>query len=182
MHPAQITPYNGASRFTLSPDGRILVVTRDDQGWLFEAGLPRTIRPFTPDKTNPLLALSNGGAWSARLGDPYTVSIVETQTGRSQSSLRHPSSIAFVAFSPDSKTLAVDCGEVFLWEIEHGLELSRLPRPPGNCLGLQFSPNGRSLAVLTASGHRPHVPQPEGSETPTAHLATVTVTILHGAP
>ena len=55
-----------------------------------------------------------------------------------------------VAFSPDRKRLATCCGDrtVYLWDIASGQELARLSVQPGELIKVQFSSDGRKLALI----------------------------------
>jgi WD40 repeat protein len=79
----------------------------------------------------------------------------------------HSGLIRRLAFSPDSRLLAVGVGEYFgsdapgqvkVWEVETGREVWTLPGPLPGVFGLAFAPDGRRLAVATA-GVLPHQPE-----------------------
>ena len=73
---------------------------------------------------------------------------------------RHASGIGAIALGPDGKTIAFADGNqtIKLWDIATGEELLTLGRLFGQVWYLQFSPDGRSLALCTAAGPGPRGP------------------------
>jgi RNA polymerase sigma factor (sigma-70 family) len=141
-----------------SPDGKMLAVAGGDR---FKAGELRLwdvahnieFMPITgierrvwglaiaPDSTSVTVASGDG-----------TVSIIDPATGKVQRSLPHPAYAHGLAYSPDSKRLAVgygDKGEVRIYELPGARITASLKAPAQKYLGqISFSPDGSRMLAL----------------------------------
>src|SRR5262249_54436304 len=119
------------------------------------------------------LALSPDGRWLAKSWEPkggdVRVMLVDRATGRGKAILTaaHSPLLKGVAFSPDSRLLAVAPDHeaeivfdrppvppdlVYLFEVPSGLEFGRLRGPDGSVRELAFSPDGRTIATAGPRG------------------------------
>lgn len=78
------------------------------------------------------------------------VHLVDACRGSVLHTLRHRSGVREVAFSADTKTVAVATAEGFLtlWHTSTAQELGMLPTGEGDIFKLQFSSDNRSLAAV----------------------------------
>ena len=173
---------SGVASFHFSPDGQTLAVYRGDQAGLI-LGLSgkdalRTIAPGT------LHAISNRGTYLARKLDRASVELIEQHSERVLAVLRHSATVLDAAFSPDNKTLATSCddGSASLWHIATGQEMIRLRAPEGEAFKVQFSADGRSLAVVSgvAIGEARDLIYPNGDRFDGVMRLRVQITVWSG--
>lgn len=166
-----------ASGCVILPDGKTLITSGYD-GWLVWHDV-ETKKPFRRLKAHDFwswqLALSPDGSLVASVtgqylvgGEKYepaaasepTVRIYDTQTGDLVREFQHGPPVLSVAFSPDSKYVAVGnmMGEVVIWKVASGISVSQFKSPDftswgiiksphyiGGIYGLAFAPDGGSL-------------------------------------
>jgi WD40 repeat protein/tRNA A-37 threonylcarbamoyl transferase component Bud32 len=114
--------------------------------------LPHQGRPtfaqFSPDGT-VLLTASGRGV----VADSEVVQLWDTATGQPRGAPLLPrGQVRTAAFSPDSKLLAIGCGEAQLWEVQlwetgTGRPVARALRHPGPVYAVTFSPDGTKLVT-----------------------------------
>jgi WD40 repeat protein len=147
---------------------------------------PRQFKAAVPSQEiGRLVAISNGAQLVAGQVDNFSIVVFESQSGRRVSSLRHPEVVGVAAFSPDEKTLATACGDraVCLWNIASGQELARLATRPGPIAKIQFSADGRRLAVVSHADIRKEDVEytyPDGIRITQIEKSTAVVTIFSG--
>src|SRR5262249_27437302 len=89
-------------------------------------------------------------------GDPEEVYLWESATGQLLAKLTG----GYPAFSPDGKLLATarggrnGPGSITLWEAATAKELCSVPVPEGHVYRLDFSPEGRALAMVSDGAGR----------------------------
>jgi WD40 repeat protein len=149
-----------------SPGGGLLVTgSRDQTAAVWDVGRgmhgvvmgikEHTLRGHVGEVTS--LAFSSNGEWLSSGSEDGAVRLWSTSTWRCEATFnaRREGSCR-VAFSPNGELLAAawnSCGSVLLWEIktrEEYQQLHRLPEEDSPDLDLAFSPDGSSLAVLSA--------------------------------
>ncbi len=90
------------------------------------------------------------GRWLAVGDEDATVYLIELPAWKLQAELRgHAHSLFSLAFTPDSRRLLTAGGSrrPLVWDLESRQEICELPIATERCRKLQFSPDGRSLAV-----------------------------------
>jgi WD40 repeat protein len=96
--------------------------------------------------------------------------VIDPQTGRELCRMQHSQPFAEAAFSPDARTLATWCGDgsVYLWNVATGQEFARIETRPATLAEVQFSNDGRRLAVITfqSQGWSPPIAFPSGENFP----------------
>jgi WD40 repeat protein/ribosomal protein S27E len=153
-------------RVALSPDGRTLASTTEEEGMIYFWDLatgnqirsfraPSWLRGFAFSPDGKMLATGGGvDASNVNLWDPATGSKLRSLVG-------HTNGARCVAFSPDGKILASvgDDGWLKLWNPATGEYLRGVHSHRGNAVKVAFSPDSRFVAVT--GFHRPN---------PTIHL------------
>jgi WD40 repeat protein len=105
---------------------------------------------FSPDGK---VLLTASGRGLADVGE--TVQLWDTATGRPRGAPLMPRGpVQTAAFSPDSKLLAIGCGDgdLHLWETATGRPLTRAVRHPGPVHAVAFSPDGSKLVTGAYDG------------------------------
>jgi RNA polymerase sigma factor (sigma-70 family) len=140
--------------------------------WLSHTLLPAAQPGKPADSTTPesrllpgvtsgvrCVAISPDGRLLAAGNEAHEVQIWELPSGKETAILRdHPATLGSLAFSPDSRTLAVAYGSfreaggkpsegaVKLWDTKTGKERGIVARIPAQVRAVAFSPDGKSLA------------------------------------
>jgi WD40 repeat protein len=172
--PAQALHRFGTSRFctqtevawlSMSPDGKFLAAAdREGRVYLWET---KTGKQFFISSTNSgkRVVFSPDSQWLA-IGEEGNFEVRNLHKKEMPRLPLGQGPRAFV-FSPDSKAIAVaqaDEADIFIYEIESGREIKRLPGQAGMIRSLAFSPDGKLLAAAYAAE-----PDPD-NETPTVQL------------
>jgi WD40 repeat protein len=106
-------------------------------------------------------ARSARGRWQTLGTDRRVISVVDGQLdaaaaaqAAAQATLRHDHDVRHCIFSPDETHLATvsDADHVRIWDLAHGVEVSRLTLPTPNIAAAAFSPNGRMIATAGWDG------------------------------
>jgi WD40 repeat protein len=147
-----------------SPDSRFFVTRSKDGPFTLRNssdGGPRvTIDVGHTEQEDRQPEFSADGKWLAVGGDDNAVHVWEVEAGRER--LKVPA-VAWTnpfAFAPDGRSIAVVLGEhinprrVEVWDLAAGR--ARFAVEAG-CLGVAFSPDGKTLATADASGNQPSV-------------------------
>jgi WD40 repeat protein len=148
---------SGETPLLFSPDDRYLAFSDRRDAFLRDIDGRKTIKAGAATKNNVALAFAPAAPKLAFATSERAVSFVDWQTLKtSQLSVPgHTSYIRSIAFSPDGKMLAtgggIYDGNVMLWSIESG-RLLRIIRPndPTDVVQMFFSPDGQTLATVTA--------------------------------
>jgi WD40 repeat protein len=154
----------GPPTLVLSPDGQSLGVYNGDRpGWLLSSPSSRSPISLAHGMWH---CISNGSRLVAHASSRISVALVDAPSGRELATLRHDAGVVDAAFSPDDRTLAVGCldGSVCLWSTATGQEMMRLQTRGGEILKVQFSADGRRLAVVSSIeiGNAPSLKEPNG--------------------
>jgi WD40 repeat protein len=117
-----------------SPDGAILATAADDRGGAL-AGYAKGSIDTTPAPTE---------------ADGWGLVLRDAATGKPLFGLKRKGAVDQIAFSPDSKTLALaeEDGTIHLWDIARRREVRTLVAP-GVVRKLVFAGDGRSLVAVT---------------------------------
>jgi WD40 repeat protein len=104
---------------------------------------------------------------------PVSSRLVDLRSGHQLATLRHPTPVPDLAFSPDSKSLATCCadGSVHLWNVATGEQVTRLSSSVGKGVKVQFSADSRKLAAVIAL---------EAHSDPTGNQCTAKVLVWNG--
>ena len=149
----------GAHRFVHSdrltglaftPDGAALFATAMNEACLWDVATGKKQRVFT-EASLMCGALSRDGRTAALAHNGSLIEVFDTATGQRRSQLTDASDRSVtVALSPDGRQAASGDGhEVILWNVNLAKELRRW-QPPGERVAVvQFSPDGRRLAMAT---------------------------------
>jgi WD40 repeat protein len=137
----------------LSPDGKILVLMREECLYLYDTGAWKELRRlkvgltshhrfvFSPDSKMLATATSLGGRHAMRVWD--------LGTGKELMVQEDDHGISDLAFSPDGKLLASLDESLRIWETASGLELRNVPTA---ALSIAFSPDGKTVAAGSRDG------------------------------
>ncbi|HEY7314232.1 MAG TPA: hypothetical protein VH643_33075 [Gemmataceae bacterium] len=154
---------NWVSHMVFAPDGKsIAIVEHPNRVHLHDTTSGKKLREFKQDE-NAIshLAFSPDGRFLAsahrakKEEDAGHISIWDMATGEERHRLTGPSGffILCVAFSPDSKYLAMGCQyhALVLWDVATGKEFRRY-QPERFYGGIAFSPDGKTLAASAGGG------------------------------
>jgi RNA polymerase sigma factor (sigma-70 family) len=146
--------FRGVYQASFSPDGRTLLTQGSDEKvrvWDTRSG--KELRQIDSRKWD-MWKLSADGKFLAvkKGGEEKTLRMLDAATGKEVRQLNHSAEAGIMAFSPDSKTLAVACGTVghpgriTLWELESSKEIGTHEGHLDAVFALAFSPDGKRLA------------------------------------
>jgi WD40 repeat protein len=137
----------GVWNVSFSPDGKRLAFM--DRLWDMTTG--KVLRRFgAADQPTTFTALSPDSSVVVTVGGRQPVRLFDAETGEVLHRFLEGHFHAGVAFSPDSRTFAMQGNrQVVLHEVVSGKERARFPapKPPEDLPSLSFSPDGRLLAT-----------------------------------
>jgi serine/threonine protein kinase/WD40 repeat protein len=141
-------------RISLSPDGRVTVVSQSvgGGGRVIDLGNPAGKVLFLPHDNTIYTATSPDGKWIAT-GSQHGpgAKIWDARTGREHRSLLPEERTVSVTFSPDSRWLATGFGGGAIWDVASGEVVKEIRRGERRQLsGAAFSPDGKLLAFALA--------------------------------
>jgi dipeptidyl aminopeptidase/acylaminoacyl peptidase len=150
-------------QLAFTPDGKFLVTCgRDRTARLWDLTTGKEIRTFAGHTDNvEALALSPDGRTLATTSWDKTIKLWEVATGGLRANLtRHTTPVLTVAFSMDGRVLATgsgdingpedpERGEVRLWDLAAGKELTKFPAHPRGVWSVAFSPDDQALATAS---------------------------------
>jgi WD40 repeat protein len=152
----------GVRFLTFSPDGKTVasVGRPSSVGYLWEAASGKELRRFELDEfgDNPPAFSPNGKLLALASG--HAIRLYEVSSGKEVQRLGNGlQNIRELTFSPDGKVLAVaDCKRnLTLWEVAAGKQILQLKEKlgdPGSDGGMVFSPDGKTLALLSTPSPR----------------------------
>jgi len=141
-----------------TPDGRTLAVGYHDGSiglWDVATGQLKKTLSAHKKYVLGLLFAPDGRMLASSSGD-HTVRIWDQQSGQLVATLSHDYNVYLMSFSPDSKLLATasrDDKTATIWDGVTGFFIARLPNLTVHNYetmeGLEFSPDGRTLATAT---------------------------------
>ena len=141
----------------VSPNGKTIVTVNDDAllFWntvdgrfnkVLKVGKEVGPTDYSPD--GKILAIGT-------FDDTPQIHLLNARTGNHRKTLSYQGeTIADIAFSPDSKTLASRSweGTIYLWNTQNGKRLQTLEGQAGFTRSLAFSPDGKTLANVSSEG------------------------------
>jgi RNA polymerase sigma factor (sigma-70 family) len=136
-----------------SADGRRLVSWACDKTvrvWETQSG--KELSRMDVDDWRGWRLSPDGKLLAVRKGEEKVLRLWDVPANREYRQLALPADLAAVAFSPDSKVLAISTGDaekparIVLWDIDKGKELGSLTGHKSAVYGLAFSPDGKKLA------------------------------------
>jgi WD40 repeat protein len=146
------------SAIAFSGDGQILATGGDNgEVTLWELAAGRACAAPSGDAAKVMgVAFAPHDAWLAAEGADRTIRLWDPKTGKLKTTLQgHARAVLCASFSSDGKTLAsgsVD-GTVRVWNVERECEATSVPLRErarrGPVVSLDFSPDGRDLAIAT---------------------------------
>src|SRR5262249_43816383 len=142
-----------------SPDGKLLAGGFNDRFRLWDLAAFQEIHPFGPAPTpGTVVAFSpDGKLFASGENTRSVVPIWHLDGGKPLHRLELKGTyVVACAFAPDSRTLAVACGDnlVHLWDAATGQEIRRLKGHEDMVLSLAFSSDGKTLASGGGVGDR----------------------------
>jgi WD40 repeat protein len=139
-----------------SPDGRLLASAgRDHRIRLWDASTTRELRDLEGHTDDIFRVLfSPDGKILASASDDKTVRLWNPSNGRPLETLKTNASQYNLAFHPSGNLLASSGGDgyVRVWQLPEGKLLHTLQAHTDRCLGLAFSPDGRTLTTCASTG------------------------------
>jgi len=154
------------TELAFSPDGQTLATS--SEAYTVRFWDVHTVSPFLRsswvDQGTVLPGgLSPNGRTIATTSDSRTVRLWDTHTGNSLASpMRNEALITAVAFSSDSRILAIGCEQAFssrnaarLWDVRTGKLLTPPLQHEEPVTAVAFSPDGRTLATGTGYAYSP---------------------------
>lgn len=149
---------NQVTCIAFSPDGKVLFSgSRDNTVRVWEAatgnrqqtleGHGESVLALATSPTSPKKFL-------ATASNDKTLRVWYYDTGKVDATAVAQGGLAFVAYSPDGLSVAAGGwgGAVWIWNTTSGLLLHALPGQSGEMRGLQFSPDGGTLAAILPDG------------------------------
>src|SRR5262245_28229494 len=143
-----------------APDGRSLVINEHGKLSIWETATGKTLRTLDGVGFQSIAFSADGKQLAAGLSG-NRVAVYDLATLKEVRAIqlpvsedKHQPAMAFVAFAPDSRTLAFgnEHGEVHLWDTVRWKSLGTLADDSGGVIAVAYSPTGRLLATATWNG------------------------------
>ena len=142
-------------KFAFSSDGKMLAAGGQDHTvhvWRLSDNLRSLQHQFTSKEHTGLvwaLAFSPDGKKLATGGRDQTIRLWNVADGESLFTLEgHNWRVNSFAFSPDNKILASGSSELFLWDVESGIQIKHIKQHKHSIIwALAFSPDGNILLI-----------------------------------
>jgi WD40 repeat protein len=139
------SPVEAVTAVTFSPDGKTVISKSAD--WTicqWEARTGKLLRQVKEDRWSRVLAISPDGKTVASAG-LWNIN----QGGKLAQGQKLPDGVRCLAFSPDSRTLALACDDrtIRVWDVKTEKEIQQWTIYPDWAYSLAFSPDGQALAV-----------------------------------
>jgi WD40 repeat protein/tetratricopeptide (TPR) repeat protein len=165
-------PGGNVDMWQFSPDGSLFVATAGERCWVLDPGNGRVKSEFTlpgSARYTPFVTVDNRYVFNLypkdRLNYEHGLHGWDLGTGRElvfqfNDALRNPLRYPFVSVSPDSRWLAIasvstggtSVGTTFLWDLQNLHVAARELVSPGAICQLEFSPDGKKLALASVNG------------------------------
>jgi WD40 repeat protein/beta-lactamase regulating signal transducer with metallopeptidase domain len=154
-----------ALALAVSPDGKTAAVGTGDWNakkpglitlWNLQSGKRIRELPEASGYVTSLVFLTNGRLLAARAGHSGAATW-DVKTGRRLSTLRWPDDVRLARLSRDGKKAVLAYGDgkqgnVGIWNLESGRNLSRLRVSDGFLFAAEFSPDGKSVVTAAKDG------------------------------
>jgi WD40 repeat protein len=144
----------GETLLELAPDGRLRITVGPPdlllKIWPPDEGPPLPLARHHAPRGLVVALTADGRTAAAPSGDPDTVTLWDTTTGKPRACFRPVPGVFSACFSLDGRRLALGReGEVQIWDVAQGKPCVRVPTGEDAAIHLAFAPDGRTLATVS---------------------------------